>query len=48
MGSGTTIEVAHRMRRHAIGIEIVPEYFYAVEKQFAPLEYLFRLSALTQ
>lgn len=27
MGSGTTIKVAHRMKRNAIGIEILPEYF---------------------
>ncbi|MDR2042106.1 MAG: site-specific DNA-methyltransferase [Tannerella sp.] len=40
MGSGTTIEVANRMRRNAIGIEIVPEYYDTVEKRFAPLEYL--------
>jgi site-specific DNA-methyltransferase (adenine-specific)/site-specific DNA-methyltransferase (cytosine-N4-specific) len=39
MGSGTSIEVANKMKRNAIGIEIVPEYYYAVEKQFAPLEY---------
>jgi DNA modification methylase len=28
MGSGTTIRVAQRMGRNAIGIEILPEYFY--------------------
>jgi site-specific DNA-methyltransferase (adenine-specific)/site-specific DNA-methyltransferase (cytosine-N4-specific) len=39
MGSGTSVEAANRMKRNAIGIEIVPEYYYAVEKQFAPLEY---------
>ena len=26
LGSGTTVEVAQRMERHSIGIEIVPEY----------------------
>lgn len=31
MGSGTTIFVAQRMERNAIGIEIVPEYFKLVE-----------------
>jgi site-specific DNA-methyltransferase (adenine-specific)/site-specific DNA-methyltransferase (cytosine-N4-specific) len=27
MGSGTTIFVANKMKRNAIGIEIVPEYY---------------------
>ena len=26
LGSGTTVEVAQRMERHSIGIEIMPEY----------------------
>lgn len=26
MGSGTTLRVAHKLRRHSIGIEIIPEY----------------------
>ena len=39
MGSGTTIEVANRMKRHSIGIEIIPEYHEEVQKQFAPIEY---------
>ena len=39
MGSGTTIEVANRMRRNAIGIEILPEYYEEVSRQFAPIEY---------
>jgi site-specific DNA-methyltransferase (adenine-specific)/site-specific DNA-methyltransferase (cytosine-N4-specific) len=39
MGSGTTIEVANRMKRNAIGIEIIPEYYYTVKEQFATLEY---------
>jgi site-specific DNA-methyltransferase (adenine-specific)/site-specific DNA-methyltransferase (cytosine-N4-specific) len=39
MGSGTTVEVANKMKRNAIGIEIVPEYYYGVKEQFAPLEY---------
>ncbi len=38
MGSGTTISVAKRMRRNAIGIEIVPEYFEMVQKQHQPKE----------
>jgi len=40
MGSGTTIEVANRMRRNSIGIEILPEYYEVVRRQFAPIEYL--------
>lgn len=36
MGSGTTIEVANRMKRNAIGIEIIPQYYEEVRKQFAP------------
>jgi site-specific DNA-methyltransferase (adenine-specific)/site-specific DNA-methyltransferase (cytosine-N4-specific) len=42
MGSGTTINVAKRMKRNSIGIEIVPEYFEMVKKQSNPVElYLF-------
>ncbi len=33
MGSGTTILVAKRMGRRAIGIEIMPDYFKVVEKK---------------
>lgn len=32
-GSGTTLRVAHRMHRKAIGIEIVPEYVRAMNEQ---------------
>ncbi|MDR1163056.1 MAG: site-specific DNA-methyltransferase [Candidatus Accumulibacter sp.] len=39
MGSGTTIEVANKMKRNAIGVEIVPEYYLGVKEQFASLEY---------
>jgi site-specific DNA-methyltransferase (adenine-specific)/site-specific DNA-methyltransferase (cytosine-N4-specific) len=39
MGSGTSVEVANRMKRNAIGIEIVPEYFYAFKEQFVPDEH---------
>jgi DNA modification methylase len=35
MGSGTTILVARRMGRNAIGIEILPEYFKMVEQEIA-------------
>lgn len=34
MGSGTTIFVANRLNRKAIGIDIVDEYFMAVDKYF--------------
>ncbi|WP_456443358.1 DNA-methyltransferase [Caldithrix abyssi] len=33
MGSGTTLFVAQKMARNAIGIEIVPEYFSMVKEQ---------------
>jgi DNA modification methylase len=33
MGSGTTIQVARRMGRNAIGIEILPEYFNRVQSE---------------
>ncbi len=33
MGSGTTIFVANRMGRNAIGIEVVPEYFKMVKEK---------------
>nr|WP_322817137.1 site-specific DNA-methyltransferase [Chloroflexus sp.] len=35
IGSGTTIKVARRMNRRAIGIEILPEYFALAEKEIA-------------
>lgn len=38
MGSGTTIEVANRMKRNSIGIEIIPEYYSLVKQQFAHVE----------
>jgi len=38
MGSGTTIRVAQRMGRNAIGIEILPEY-YNLARAAIPLEY---------
>ncbi|WP_253730179.1 DNA methyltransferase [Treponema sp. OMZ 790] len=33
MGSGTTVFVANRMNRHAIGIDIVDEYCEKVQKK---------------
>jgi site-specific DNA-methyltransferase (adenine-specific) len=42
MGSGTTVLVANRMKRHSIGIDIVPEYYDMVKEQVKPVElYLF-------
>jgi site-specific DNA-methyltransferase (adenine-specific)/site-specific DNA-methyltransferase (cytosine-N4-specific) len=38
MGSGTTLTVANRMRRNAIGIDIVPEYYEMVKQQLKPVE----------
>ncbi|MEI8225888.1 MAG: site-specific DNA-methyltransferase [Bacteroidota bacterium] len=38
MGSGTTLFVANRMRRHSVGIDIVPEYYEMVNKQVSPVE----------
>ncbi|HLA36791.1 MAG TPA: site-specific DNA-methyltransferase [Rhodocyclaceae bacterium] len=35
MGSGTTLTVANRMRRHSIGVDIVPEYCEMVRRKFA-------------
>jgi site-specific DNA-methyltransferase (adenine-specific) len=34
MGSGTTLFVANRMRRHSIGIDIVPEYYEMVKNNY--------------
>src|SRR2546421_3729916 len=38
MGSGTTLIVANRMKRHSIGIDIVPEYYNMVKSQLAPVK----------
>lgn len=38
MGSGTTVIVANRMKRHSIGIDIVPEYYNMVKEQVKPVE----------
>lgn len=38
MGSGTTLNVASRMQRHSIGVEIMPEYFEMVQSQLKPIE----------
>ncbi|MCK4664679.1 MAG: site-specific DNA-methyltransferase [Bacteroidales bacterium] len=39
MGSGTTIFVANRLRRHSIGIDILPEYYEMVLEQIQPKTY---------
>ena len=42
MGSGTTIMVANKMKRNAIGIDIVPEYHEMVKSKVEPVtQYLF-------
>lgn len=42
MGSGTTLVVANKMKRHSIGIEIIPEYYEMVKSQLSPVSlYLF-------
>jgi site-specific DNA-methyltransferase (adenine-specific) len=38
MGSGTTLNVANRMKRNSVGIDIVPEYYEMVRKQLKPVE----------
>lgn len=38
MGSGTTLIVANRMRRNAIGIDIISDYCQIVRKQLKPIE----------
>ena len=38
MGSGTTLFVANRMKRHSIGIDNIQEYYEMVKKQIKPVE----------
>ncbi len=38
MGSGTTLIVANRMKRHSIGIDILPEYYEMVKNQLKRVE----------
>ncbi|HOX78623.1 MAG TPA: site-specific DNA-methyltransferase [Bacteroidales bacterium] len=40
MGSGTSLVVAQRMKRHSIGIDIIPEYYEMVKSQFNRIEYI--------
>jgi DNA modification methylase len=37
MGSGTTVRVAQRMERNAVGIEILAEYFQVAQKDIKPV-----------
>jgi len=37
-GSGTTLVVANRMKRHSIGIEVVKEYVDMIKEQIQPVE----------
>jgi site-specific DNA-methyltransferase (adenine-specific)/site-specific DNA-methyltransferase (cytosine-N4-specific) len=42
MGSGTSLIVANRMKRHSIGIDVVPEYYKMVKEKLPPVElYMF-------
>ncbi len=38
MGSGTTILIANRMKRHSIGIDLMAEYYNMVKEQVQPVE----------
>lgn len=38
MGSGTTLIVANRMKRHSVGIDIMPEYYEMVKIQLKQVE----------
>jgi site-specific DNA-methyltransferase (adenine-specific)/site-specific DNA-methyltransferase (cytosine-N4-specific) len=38
MGSGTTLIVANRMKRHSVGIDIMPEYYEMVKSQLKQVE----------
>ena len=40
LGSGTTVFVANKMKRHSIGIDISPEYIRMVNNQIQPVTYL--------
>jgi site-specific DNA-methyltransferase (adenine-specific) len=39
MGSGTTLFVAEKMKRNAIGIDIMPEYYEMVRKKIESTNY---------
>lgn len=48
MGSGTTVRVAQKLGRHAIGIEILPEYFALAQQQISPVIEITRQLTLFQ
>ncbi len=39
-GSGTTLSVAQRMNRNAIGIEILPEYYNTIHKELEQIKHI--------
>lgn len=41
MGSGTTLRVANRMNRNAVGIDVVPEYCERVKAQLKPVQWVY-------
>lgn len=40
MGAGTSCEVAHKLCRHSVGIDIIPEYVEMVSKRLCATEFL--------
>ncbi len=40
LGVGTTTEVAHKMRRNSVGIEIIPEYAEIARRAIPEVDYL--------
>jgi site-specific DNA-methyltransferase (adenine-specific) len=48
MGSGTTVRVAQKLGRNAIGIEILPEYFALAQQQIYPIVEISRQLTLFQ
>jgi len=38
MGSGTTVVVAQRMKRHSVGVDILPEYFEMVKNKISHVQ----------
>jgi DNA modification methylase len=48
MGSGTTVRVAQKLGRNAIGIEILPEYFALAQQQIYPVVEISRQLTLFQ
>ena len=40
VGSGTTLEVAKKLRRNSIGIDVVPEYIEMIKSNIQEKEYV--------